>query len=335
MPIPMQVPSQFVGRVLTGEVVRHGCILKEVANGRIVGHLKEVGRASILLAEAPVNPLATGVKIVAQIGRWIDTHVQLKQIQLTLQRLQLISTAGVIVSVAGLGASLAGFALVLQRLSRLEQNLNQAMQGLRADIERLHLRFDLLEMGELRTAQQQLDGARHCDQNGRATELLKDADRTFQKHRNYYYTLITELRPAYQPKLSLAQVRELYGRLFVCSLAELEANLRLGDLPQWHFRHAEITKQLEVACGVDDKEILRRRHDGLGLATQQERENLKEQAVFTRDFCRENRDRIATAEEEVKWLERSGLSWEQYSRELEAAPDEGVLLILHAVEADS
>jgi hypothetical protein len=32
----------------------------------------------------------------------------------------------------------------------------------------------------------------------------------------------------------------------------------------------------------------------------------------------------------VKWLERSGLTFREYVRELEAAPDEGIVLIPHA-----
>jgi len=45
----------------------------------------------------------------------------------------------------------------------------------------------------------------------------------------------------------------------------------------------------------------------------------------------ENRARIATADEEVKWLGRSGLPPQQYLRELEATPGAGVVLVLSAV----
>jgi hypothetical protein len=63
------------------------------------------------------------------------------------------------------------------------------------------------------------------------------------------------------------------------------------------------------------------------LVMEQELRELKDQAVYACDFCVENRICIVTADQEVKWLERSGLTANQYLRELEAAPDVGVILV--------
>jgi hypothetical protein len=159
MPIPMQVPSQFLPAVIAGTVVRHGCILKDRSTGRIVGHLKEVGQAGAWLAGAPRNPLAAGAAALARVGQWVDTHRQLSRIREALEHLRLVSSVGAAASVAGLGVSVAGFAVVLSRLRRLEQNLNRGMDALRAEVERLHLKLDLLQMAELTAAWQQLAGA--------------------------------------------------------------------------------------------------------------------------------------------------------------------------------
>jgi len=72
---------------------------------------------------------------------------------------------------------------------------------------------------------------------------------------------------------------------------------------------------------------LRARADASGLLTEGELGELKDQAVSTCDFCRENRTRINTAEQEVKWLERSALTANQYLRDREAAPEVGVILV--------
>src|SRR4051812_2548140 len=120
MPIPMEMPASFLQAVIDGRVARYGCVLKDVLSGRIVGHLKEVGQAAVLLSGAPVSPIGTAASVVAQAGQWLDSHVQLKAIRQTLEHLQLVTTAGALASVAGLGVSVAGFALVLRRLERLE-----------------------------------------------------------------------------------------------------------------------------------------------------------------------------------------------------------------------
>ena len=187
MPIPMEIPAQFLQAVANGQFKRYGCLIKEVASGRIVGHLKELTGVSRLLSSIPLHPLLGGMSVVAQAGQWLDTHSQLRQVRQLLDHLQLVSGVGALASVAGLGVSIAGFAIVWKCLQRLEQNLNRAMDKLRAEVERLHLKVDLLSMAELTTAWQQLDGAGHTDCRERKAQLLKDADRCFHKYRNYYY----------------------------------------------------------------------------------------------------------------------------------------------------
>jgi hypothetical protein len=300
--------------VLDGTLARPGCVLKEVANGRIVGHLKELAGLERALSLFPLNPLLSGASAVAQFGRWAETHAQLKHIQDMLTRLQLVGGVGALASAAGLGVSVAGFAVVLRRLERLEQNLNQALDRLRADVERLHLKLDMLQMAELRAAWEQLAGAGRTDRPGRGTEMLRHADRCFRTYRNYYHALIEELRPAGRAQLSLPQVGELYGRYFACAVAELEANFLLPDLRQWHCRHEAICRQLAVLSGLDVRQMLRDRVDALGLTTDAEREEMADQAVRIRDTVRESHDRIVTAGEEARWLARRRLAPGEYLR---------------------
>src|SRR4051794_35485059 len=107
MPIPMEVPARFLADVIAGQVKRYGCILKETGTGKIIGHLKEVGRAAEALAGMPLNPLSGPASLLAQAGQWVDTHAQLSQMKEALGRLQLIGTVGAVASVAGLGVSVA------------------------------------------------------------------------------------------------------------------------------------------------------------------------------------------------------------------------------------
>jgi hypothetical protein len=116
-----------------------------------------------------------------------------------------------------------------------------------------------------------------------------------------------ELQPAGRPQLSFPQIRELHGRFFACALAELEAKFLLGDFGQWHHRHGVIVGQLANLDGQDVAALLRCRVDALGLVPPGELQALQEQAVVTRDACRENQQRIETAVEEVRWVERREL----------------------------
>ena len=90
--IPFEIPAKFFASVATGNVKRYGAILQDVATGRIVGHMKEVGGLVTGL-----NPAS----ILSQLGQ----HAQLAQIQQTLNTLQLISTVGAVASVASLAVA--------------------------------------------------------------------------------------------------------------------------------------------------------------------------------------------------------------------------------------
>ena len=331
MPIPMQVPAQFIQAVLDGTARRYGCIIKDAATGRILGHLKEVGTWSNTASSVPLNPLTTAV----QIGQWLDTRSQLGAIRQTLSQLQMISSVGAVASVAGLGVSVAGFAVVLRRLDRLEANVGAAMGKIQAEVEKVRIKLDMLEMAEIRAAWEQLAGARQSADASRPGELLKAADQTFQKYRNYYYSLLREVRPMERSEVPVAAVRELYGRLFACGQAELEANLLLGDFEHWYFRHERISAQLVEVCTIQPTAVFRARADAGGLLTSTELGELQGEIVMTRDFCAESLARVMTADQEVRWLEAQGTAPEDYLAILRQAPDVGIVMVPHAERSSS
>jgi hypothetical protein len=324
----MRIPGEFLANVASGQVVRYGCILKNVGNGQIVGHLKEVGNSISFLSRLPMNPLS-GLSSMAQVGQWIDTHQQLAKIQQTLNTLQLIGTVGAVSSVAGLGVSVVGFAMVLRRLGRLEDSLNTGLKKLEAQVQEIDQHMNMLQMAELQAAWQQLEGAHRTDHPDRTRQQLHEADKTFLKHRNFYASLIDRIRPMENPKLSLTQVAELYGRFIACAVAELEANFYMEDYEQWFFRHEKITRQLKEMCGQDSKEVFRKRTEKVGLLITSEIEVLKEQMKGIMQFCRENEDRVVTSKEELQWVRQAGIRPREYQKSLEEAPDVGVVLIPH------
>jgi hypothetical protein len=190
----------------------------------------------------------------------------------------------------------------------------------------------MLAMAELRAAWELLGAAEQTDRPARSAALLHEADKTFQKYRHYYSCLITELQPWARTELSLPQLRELLGRYFACALAELEANFRLHDFAHWHRRHELICGQLRLAAAFDPREAFHvRAHQG-GYLTTDELQGLREEAALTRDFCKENVDRIETAAAETKWLERREIAPEGYLQTLRTASEEGIVLVPHGEE---
>jgi hypothetical protein len=245
----------------------------------------------------------------------------------TLDHLQLISSVGTVASVVGLGVSAVGFALVLRRLDRLESGLNAAMRRLQSAVDRVHLKLDLLQGAELRAAWERLAGAGRTARGGRRDELLVSADRVFQTHRHYYHALIQDVAPAARADLPLPQVRELNGRFFACCQAELDANLALGDVDQWLFRHEQIAAQIAELDAGTARDVFRARVDGTELLTDAERTRLSRDAVTTADFCQENRARLATADGEIQWLVSAGVTPDEYLGELAGATAPGVAFI--------
>ena len=110
--INFTIPLNYLPRILSGDYIRYGAIVKEASSGKIIGHLKETGMLQNILSQSPTNPL--------QMAEFVSSNMQLMQIQKTLEGLQLISSIGAVASVANLGVSIAGFAIVINKLNNIE-----------------------------------------------------------------------------------------------------------------------------------------------------------------------------------------------------------------------
>ncbi len=71
--IPFEIPTELLGRVASGELIRYGTILKDAGTGQIVKHLQETGVAQSILSNlasgsfAPVSMLADVVSAGANV----------------------------------------------------------------------------------------------------------------------------------------------------------------------------------------------------------------------------------------------------------------------------
>ncbi len=181
MQMLFEVPRQFVAQVASGQVDRFGAILKEVATGRIVGHLQETGAMQGALANA-LNPFAAPFSLISA-GSSLAANVQLyrvdQKIERTIQMLSGLQTVGAVnVALAGLGlgVSVASFAYVKRRMDKIEHKLD----GILAVTQRVLDEQRALELERLETdLDAQLDLAeeawRHGDGGQRAWIRVADS----------------------------------------------------------------------------------------------------------------------------------------------------------------
>ena len=125
----------------------------------------------------------------------------------------------------------------------------------------------------------------------------------------------------------LASVRELFGLFLACGNAELEANLMLGDFEHWYFRHEQFRAQVTEICRFDQVEVFRSRVSATGILTSAEHEELAAEIRMTGDFCDESLARVETGVQEVRWLQRQGLTPDEYLGILGRAPDVGFVMV--------
>ena len=125
------IPADHFLQYATGQIRRHGAILKDVETGRIVGHLQQtgaLGKLTGLASGLPTSPLdAVSIAQNEAIRR------KLTVIEDALGGMQTLQIAGLATSVVGIGVTVAGTALVLKRL-----------QDLRTDVQRLEAKIDQL-----------------------------------------------------------------------------------------------------------------------------------------------------------------------------------------------
>lgn len=190
-----KVPEWLAAAHDTGQVVRYGAILKNVADGRIVAHMQETGLGQKVVSTAmgSVRGAAAGLNPLGFVTGGVQIW-QNEQIKHALGVLQQLQVANLALSAVGIGISAAGFAVTSMKLDRLKAGID----SLAGDIGRVgrsvdEMREDRLdrEFAQLRAACRQVDEA----------WLLRDPDRQWQdaaralhEHQEGFFAEATRVR---------------------------------------------------------------------------------------------------------------------------------------------
>jgi len=311
--IPMQIPEQFLSRILSGEWVRHGAILKDVASGQIVGHLKEAGQLGYALSQLPMNPLGfitEGANLAANIGQ----SVQLRKIQHSIEVLQLSANIGAVASVASLGISVAGFAVVLAKLKRVESKLDSVadnIQSIRKVLNKIDLKWDAMTTGKLASASERLILGEEA--TTRKSDLLKEANSEFSKLRNYFYSLLSHLDPACNADLEIEQARDLLSRYFVAAMGQLHSEFLLNDLKAYRKTLSLVHEQSKALTGFTVLDAYRARSDSRPrLDVCFDHKHLMDEVNGLKAYVAETVERIESSHVELDFLEQNRISPADY-----------------------
>ncbi len=307
----MQIPDEFMPRVLSGELMRKGAILQHVASGRIVGHLKEVGQLGLELSKLPINPAMTLFGQGIDLANNIYQSVQMEKIQKALGVLQVTSGVGAVASVATLGVSVVGFSVISNQLSKMDSKLDIVaceLHDVRKTLQHIDIKWESLTMGNLVSASERLMIGEDAVDLNRKTTLLNESNREFSRLRSYFFSFIKNLNLALNPSFTIMQVRDVFSRYYACAIGQLHSEFLLGDLNSYRKTLDLINGQLNSLADFDAIDLFRVRCDhGAPLDIYFDHQQLAEEVRSFVAYTKETVDRIESYDIELDYIERNGI----------------------------
>jgi hypothetical protein len=227
--VPFQVAAENIPGLVTGQLVRHGAILKDVNTGRIVAHLQETGllnkavSAGVDLAGSAVNPVG-GLTSVFSIIQNEQIKSRLTNIENLMGGMKTLQLATLATSVVGIGVTMASTAIILNRIKQLDGAV-QRMESKVDALPKVWQEMQVLQnLVELRTHLARVDDAvLRPDADKVVTNAEEKLEYAFDRFADATQTLTTEIT------IDAAQLRILLSALSICAGAQFKALLYLDQ----------------------------------------------------------------------------------------------------------
>ena len=313
--ILFKVPEEFIEDLISKKVIRDGAILKDSKTGKIVGHLKEVGKYSNII-ENFFNPF--------ELINDIVTNIQLHDIRETLSTLNLIASMGAFSSIVTLGVSVVGFGVLINKLNSLENSLekiitNKALGNIVKIDQKLEFKF----IAELSKANEMIEKALITENNDRRKYLLNKANDIFMEYKNYYFNLFIEHGGWKNTECSIEEMVYIFNKFVSCIVGELHSEFLLNDKKNFYFTLEKNLRFLNRISEFDSK-IIFDFHSKTYLPNQYE--ELINKINSTSYMIEETNKRIESFKYEMKYIENKGLEPLQYINYLRKLPDNIILI---------
>ena len=308
--INFTIPLNYLPRILSGDYIRYGAIVKEASSGKIIGHLKETGMLQNILSQSPTNPL--------QMAEFVSSNMQLMQIQKTLEGLQLISSIGAVASVANLGVSIAGFAIVINKLNNIEKKVDKLFwqsEKILKKVNDIGLKLDLLKLSELESAFEKITKAEITKDVSRKEKYLDESNSSLIELRNYYRRIIEQVNP------------------FGINLGILYIEFSKQDYDSFVFEVDKSKQQIEELMEFDKAKMFRARtdyyiqNDTLQIVDRNKYFIQAETEINElSNILNETLARIESTNVEKEYLIANNLSFAEYKEILEKLPTDIILI---------
>jgi hypothetical protein len=320
-PLTFTVPAEFSDpRVYE----RIGAVIKELATGRIAGHVQELGGWS-LVRNLPIpggNPLALVVKAAELIADGIQI-AQLEHLRQVLNVVRSLASVGAVASVASFGVSVGGFAIVMSKLNRMDGKLDRLLgeaARVRKLVESLHVKVDALPMARLRAALEAVELALHYDPVRRREELRRSIAK-LSELRHHYALLLADAQFCSLGTENLLALLDTHERLVAACNGELVAEFHLSGSAQlienrWNLQR-ELLENVAWRTPAELYELAEQGdHDaGVWMVTPAAARRAKVEALT--QVRRESVNRLASVAPLASLLEGRGVSADAYVRELQ------------------
>jgi hypothetical protein len=332
-PLAFEVPAKFANAAL---YARHGALIKNVVDGRIVGHVQEVGRLGGMLGNLPVggvDPFSAGLKVLGMA----QSHRQHKQVMSALKTLNLISSIGAVASVANLGVSVAGFAMTIRRLNQANAKLDILLgQGGRFEkrLKDLSLKADMMAMAELNSSIDEMLLMRVSKDGARRRSAIQRAIERLGRLRQYYAQLLATNVAEVAGTDGTQAVWEAQERLVAAAQGELLGEFLLeDDHAVMQQRMQTIAHSLDRLPMIDAQEVyrgLQRADDARGVGLVVDPAARQSSARTLTEAWLESRRRLESVPAIAERVRSSGLTIAEYDEKVESAgqdADSGVLIV--------
>lgn len=121
-----QVPGHLQAGLADGSCRIFGSIIKDVATGRVLGHLQEAAPLAKLVGDA-LNPMGIALGPALDVAGLVQGEVVrqgVAQLQRGVATLTTIGLGNLAFSAAGIGVSVVGFAVVSAKIERLRRSVS-------------------------------------------------------------------------------------------------------------------------------------------------------------------------------------------------------------------
>ncbi|MDX1957603.1 MAG: hypothetical protein SFU98_03470 [Leptospiraceae bacterium] len=327
MSIPFEIPKEFLKKILNGEAIRSGALIKDSATGQILGHLKEGGNSVQLISQIMTSPV-NGLSGIAG-------NVQLLNIQKTLDSLQMISTIAATTSVLNLGISVAGFALVLNKLEKMDKKLDEILEinkEILKEVKKTNQKLEDYFLAELEVGFNSISKAENAIHD--KINYLEVADPIIQKSRNLYRKTLEKVPLFETSSLKQEHVENYLQRFLAVSYATIQIEVMKDERTN---ARAEVKRlRTTVESIKNDKgwkhQWYATKHDDYvrNLSLVDGKKNLEESIIKEGkrfdSIMDEILARLESFEYELTFLDKNKLTYIQYKKLLNSLPDDIVML---------